>query len=173
MLFDFESHTSITTIHKKYWFSSRWRRKQTKHANFRVGVQYPLNKQKYKYTNFMQVMLMRLTSKGEYVIVPKGTKFTGLGKLGLNLKMWLFIWKDLKYFGHHGCQMCLENTLCIQCINCFEKWYNEKIFVPWFGFYNYRYSKLPFLCTQCTLYLCHTSNWMQVCISVWYCFHLH
>ena len=42
MLFDFESHTSITTIHKKHWFSSRWRRKQTKHANFRVGVQYPL-----------------------------------------------------------------------------------------------------------------------------------
>ena len=42
MLFDFESHTSITSIHKKYWFSSRWRRKQTKHANFLVGVQYPL-----------------------------------------------------------------------------------------------------------------------------------
>ena len=32
----------------------------------------------------MQVMLMRLMSKGEYLIVPKGTKFTGLGKLGLN-----------------------------------------------------------------------------------------
>ena len=31
-------------------------------------------------------MLMRLMSKGEYVIVPKGTKFTGAGKLGL--KMW-------------------------------------------------------------------------------------
>ena len=31
----------------------------------------------YKYTNFMQVMLMRLMSKGEYVIVPKGTKFRG------------------------------------------------------------------------------------------------
>ena len=31
----------------------------------------------------MQVMLMRLMSKGEYLIVPKGTKFTGLGKLGL------------------------------------------------------------------------------------------
>ena len=31
----------------------------------------------------MQVMLMRLMSKGEYVIVPKGTKFTGAGKLGL------------------------------------------------------------------------------------------
>ena len=28
-------------------------------------------------------MLMRLMSKGEYLIVPKGTKFTGLGKLGL------------------------------------------------------------------------------------------
>ena len=26
---------------------------------------------------------MRLMSKGEYVIVPKGTKFTGAGKLGL------------------------------------------------------------------------------------------
>ena len=31
----------------------------------------------------MQVMLMRLMSKDEYVIVPKGTKFTGAGKLGL------------------------------------------------------------------------------------------
>ena len=31
----------------------------------------------------MQVMLMRLMSKGEYLIVPKGTKFKGLGKLGL------------------------------------------------------------------------------------------
>ena len=30
----------------------------------------------------MQVMLMRLMSKGEYVIVPKGTKFTESGKLG-------------------------------------------------------------------------------------------
>ena len=28
---------------------------------------------------------MRLMSKGEYVIVPKGTKFTGAGKLGLTL----------------------------------------------------------------------------------------
>ena len=31
----------------------------------------------------MQVMLVRLMSKGEYLIVPKGTKFTGSGKLGL------------------------------------------------------------------------------------------
>ena len=31
----------------------------------------------------MQVMLMRLMSKGEYLIFPKGTKFTGAGKLGL------------------------------------------------------------------------------------------
>ena len=33
----------------------------------------------------MQVMLMRLMSKGEYLIVPKGTKFTGSGKLGLTI----------------------------------------------------------------------------------------
>ena len=31
----------------------------------------------------MQVMLMRLMSKGEYVIIPKGTKSTGSSKLGL------------------------------------------------------------------------------------------
>ena len=31
----------------------------------------------------MQVMLMRLMSKGEYLMVPKGTKFKGSGKLGL------------------------------------------------------------------------------------------
>ena len=35
----------------------------------------------------MQVMLMRLMSKGEYVIVPKGTKFTGAGKLGLSASL--------------------------------------------------------------------------------------
>ena len=29
-------------------------------------------------------MLMRLMSKGEYLIVPKGTKFMGSGKLGLS-----------------------------------------------------------------------------------------
>ena len=33
----------------------------------------------------MQVMLMRLMSKGEYLIIPKGTKFKGSGKLGLTL----------------------------------------------------------------------------------------
>ena len=33
----------------------------------------------------MQVMLMRLMSKGEYLIVPKGTKFKGSGKLGLRV----------------------------------------------------------------------------------------
>ena len=32
----------------------------------------------------MQVRLMRLTSNMEYLIVPKGTKFMGSGKLGLN-----------------------------------------------------------------------------------------
>ena len=33
----------------------------------------------------MQDMLMRLMSKGEYLIDPKGTKFTGSGKLGLKV----------------------------------------------------------------------------------------
>ena len=33
--------------------------------------------------NNMQVMLMRLMSKGAYLIIPKGTKFMGAGKLGL------------------------------------------------------------------------------------------
>ena len=28
---------------------------------------------------------MRLMSKGEYLIIPKGMKFTGSGKLGLNV----------------------------------------------------------------------------------------
>ena len=37
-----------------------------------------------KYTNYLQVMLMRLMLKSEYLIIPKGTKFTGLGKSGLN-----------------------------------------------------------------------------------------
>ena len=35
----------------------------------------------------MQVMRMRLMSKGEYLIVPKGTKFKGSGKLGLSEKI--------------------------------------------------------------------------------------
>ena len=38
------------------------------------------NKHKYNYTNYMQVRLMRLMSKIEYLIVPKGTKFTRSGK---------------------------------------------------------------------------------------------
>ena len=33
----------------------------------------------------MQVMLMKLMSKSEYLIAPKGTKFMGSGKLGLSL----------------------------------------------------------------------------------------
>ena len=52
------------------------------------------NKQKYKYTNYMQVMLMRLMSKGEYLIVPKGTKFTGSGKLGL--RHWFLVLLKIK-----------------------------------------------------------------------------
>ena len=55
----------------------------------------------------MQVMLMRLMSKGEYLIVPKGTKFKGSGKLGLKFpipvildltgcrKMQNFLWENV------------------------------------------------------------------------------
>ena len=41
---------------------------------------------------------MRLVSKGEYVIVPKGTKFRGAGKLGLNMSpvFYVFYQKILK-----------------------------------------------------------------------------
>ena len=39
------------------------------------------NKQKYNYANYIQVRLMSLMSK--YLIVPKGTKLIGSGKLGL------------------------------------------------------------------------------------------
>ena len=35
------------------------------------------NKQKYKYTSYMQVMLMRLMSKLTYLIMSKGIKFMG------------------------------------------------------------------------------------------------
>ena len=35
----------------------------------------------------MQVMLMRLMSKSEYLVVPKGAKFTGSGKLGLGFRV--------------------------------------------------------------------------------------
>ena len=39
----------------------------------------------YRYTNYLQDLLMRLVSKSEYLIVPKGTKFTESDKLGLTL----------------------------------------------------------------------------------------
>ena len=42
------------------------------------------NIQKYKYANYMNIMLMRLMSKSKYLILPKVTKFEGLGKLGLS-----------------------------------------------------------------------------------------
>ena len=38
----------------------------------------------------MQVMLMRLMSKGEYLIFPKGTSFTGASKLGLKVMSKMF-----------------------------------------------------------------------------------
>ena len=39
-------------------------------------------------------MLMRLMSKGGYLIIPKGTKFTGLGKLGLKLSAYWMKWHN-------------------------------------------------------------------------------
>ena len=48
----------------------------------------------------MQVMLMRLMSKGEYLIVPKGTKFKGSGKLGLKLRL----------------KIDPSSELCVQCV---------------------------------------------------------
>ena len=40
----------------------------------------------------MQVMLMKLMSKGEYLIIPKGTKFKGSGKLGLKVNTLVHKW---------------------------------------------------------------------------------
>ena len=57
----------------------------------------------------MQVMLMRLMSKGEYLIVPKGTKFTGSGKLGLKAR--------------NECE--LQNQLNL-CLNKVAKWFDVK-----------------------------------------------
>ena len=52
----------------------------------------------------MQVMLMRLMSKGEYVIAPKGTKFTGSGKLGLKVMHDYMHW-------HCSIDYCVELSL--------------------------------------------------------------
>ena len=41
------------------------------------------SKQNYNFTNYVQVGIARLMSKIEYLIVPKGTKFTGSSNLGL------------------------------------------------------------------------------------------
>ena len=56
-------------------------------------------------------MLMRLMSIGEYLIVPKGTKFTGSGKLGLNDNYYCWLW------------YLVETSIQIQ-IN--KKWNNEE-----------------------------------------------
>ena len=59
-------------------------------------------------------MLMRLMSKGEYLIVPKGTKFKGAGKLGLKMgrglearvahprpnQIWVPPPRDTGFYGH-------------------------------------------------------------------------
>ena len=40
---------------------------------------------KFMYVSSFDSINMRVMSKGEYVMVPKGTKFTGSGKLGLSV----------------------------------------------------------------------------------------
>ena len=49
-----------------------------------VVYHFTFTNKQYRYTNHMQVILMMLMSTSGYFIVPKGTKFMGLGKLGLN-----------------------------------------------------------------------------------------
>ena len=59
----------------------------------------------------MQVMLMRLMSKGEHVIVPKGTKFTGAGKLGLKAYSQISYrgrFKEFENFLHLFVALCQE-----------------------------------------------------------------
>ena len=49
------------------------------------------------------IMLMRLMSKGEYLIVPKGTKFTGSGKLGLSIYLVRLaqLWNHVAVYHYH------------------------------------------------------------------------
>ena len=72
-------------------------------------------------------MFVRLMSKGEYVIVPKGTKFTGLGKLGLTFKI-QFI---LTLFFHFFCFSSLFVFAELTCIpRCTHQSGLEKILRP-------------------------------------------
>ena len=72
------------------------------------------NKQKYNYSHYMQVMLMRLMSKIEYLIMPKGMKFTGSGTLWWNtpLEQKLSIFATLPHhmFGVQILQKCMPST---------------------------------------------------------------
>ena len=56
-------------------------------------------------------MLMRLMSKSEFLIVPKGTKFAGPGKLGLNWVhyQWDFELKSITCATDRG--KCQSNTI--------------------------------------------------------------
>ena len=73
----------------------------------------------------MQVMLVRLMSKGEYLIVPKGTKFTGSGKLGLN---------ESPYFCHYNPKISAPNSLYFGSYNrkCTYFWYTNFDFLMYF-----------------------------------------
>ena len=59
-------------------------------------------------------MLMRLMSKGEYLIVPKGTKFTGSGKLGLKEYN---LWKSILYIRSYNQSVALKHAIMGQQVN--------------------------------------------------------
>ena len=55
----------------------------------------------------MQVMLMRLMSRGEYLIVPKGTKFPGSVKLGLRVDKSLITTDPGHVHKNDSCMLCI------------------------------------------------------------------
>ena len=103
---------------------------KARHISLQRGMStYALfrNKKKYNCTNYMQVRLMRLMSKVKYLIVPKGTKFTGSGKLGLRNIYWnvyLNTWRyiciiicslTVKHFDKSVCR-CINGTFKFFCL---------------------------------------------------------
>ena len=68
----------------------------------------------------MQVMLMRLMSKGEYLIVPKGTKFTEVGKLGFKVLIICLVDESIIEKKKNG-----SRKLC-SLKSCMNYWYGVK-----------------------------------------------
>ena len=82
----------------------------------------------------MQVMLMRLMSKGEYLIVPKGTKFTGSGKLGLTTKSQRLV--------NRGAVRIILKVLSLKgCLSAFRLHMSIVIFYHLFFFHSHKQEK--------------------------------